>query len=294
MKLTDRKWLHHMILSVVYMLGLLGIVASGGGGGGGGDSVSFPTPVLPANPVVITALNATDVATSAIIFSRVVTGVAGKSEARPSYQEIIKRATDPMIQRNRDSSAAPAGVTEDFSFLCFNAPGGSAIADYEESGNSIEGVINYTNCEILVGVFVSGNTSIRASFNFDNGDYSQQIGGTITITAAPDTVTVVLNASESGNDFSGAFSGNVSFSLAGIADETYLVTTAQTLIGNHYNFPFPQLTGGELIVTGGVDMGPGNTRLSLRVAAGNMVDVYFDDGQGGGFVYHSSVDLTAI
>jgi len=297
MNLTNRKWLRRMFLSGVYMLGILGIVASGGGGGGGGggDGVSFPTPTLPANAVVITAVNATDVATSALTFSQVVTGIAGKSEAPPSYWEIIKQATDPIIKRNRDSSVVATGVIEDLSFeLCDNAPDGTAIADFNESGNSIAGVITFTNCEFFSGVFVSGNTSISASFNFDTGDYSQQLGGTLNITLAPDTVTIVFNTSESGNDFSGAFSGNVSFSLAGIADETYLVTTAQTLIGNCCIFPFPQLTDGELIVTGGVDLGPGNTQLSLRVVPGDMVDVFLDDGQGGGFVYHSSIDLTAI
>ena len=292
MTLNYRKCFHRMLLSLVYMLGLLGIVATGGGGGGGGGgSVSFPTPTLPANAVAITTMNSTDVATSAITFAQLVSGIAGKSEAQPSYRGIIKQATDPIIERNRDSTAVATREIEDLSYLCFNAPAGTAIADYEESGNSIEGSIIYTNCELLPAVFVSGNTSIIASFNFDTGDYNTQLGGTLTITSAPDTVTVVFNSTESGNDFSGAFSSNVSFSIEGIADETYLVTTAQTLTGNYYNFPFPEITSGELIVTGGIDVGPANTRLSLRVVSTNTVDVFLDDGQGGGYVYHSTINL---
>jgi hypothetical protein len=40
MKITSTKWLRGMLLSIAYILGVIGIVASGGGGGGDGDDDS--------------------------------------------------------------------------------------------------------------------------------------------------------------------------------------------------------------------------------------------------------------
>ncbi len=43
MGLRRRKWFRVGILSSIYLLGVIGIVASGGGGGGSGDGISTTT-----------------------------------------------------------------------------------------------------------------------------------------------------------------------------------------------------------------------------------------------------------
>lgn len=275
-----KKYLRELLLSGIYMLGTLGIVASGGGGGGGSDdaNVSFPTPTLPANAIVITHPmgNARAVAESAILFASATSGGSLKTEEPPTVLEIAKQAADHLVKRVRELSSAIAGRTEDLSSIfCVNDPAGSAIANFTETANSLSGVITYTNCEFFTDLFVDGNTSIIFNYNDVTEDYSQQLGGTLIIDYLGDIATVVSNVSESGNDLSGAFSTTLSFSVTGIPEGPYLVTTSQPLTGN-----FSSIVDGELIVTGGIDMGPGNTRLRLDVVPGDQVDIYFDAGDG--------------
>jgi hypothetical protein len=275
-----KKYLRKLLLSGIYMLGIFGIVATGGGGGGGsgGTNVGFPTPTLPANAIVITHPmgNAKTVAESAILFASATSGGTLKTEEPPTVLEIAKQAADRLITRARELSSVAAGKTEDLSSIfCFNFPAGSAIANYTETANSLSGVITFTNCEFFTDLFVDGNTSIIFNYNDATGDYSQQLGGTLIIDYLGDTATVVSNVSESGNDFSGAFTTTLSFSVTGIPEGPYLVTTSQPLTGN-----FSSIVDGELIVTGGIDLGPGNTQLRLDVVPGNQVDIYFDAGDG--------------
>lgn len=279
--MVHTKYLRELLLVGIYVIGILGIVATGGGGGGGGGSdggVSFPTPTLPANAIVITHPmgNARTVAESAILFASATSGGTLKTEEPPTVLEIAKQAADHLVERVRERSSAVAGRTEDLSFdFCVNFPAGSAIADITETANSVSGVITFTNCEFFTDLFVDGNTSIIFNYNDATEDYSQQLGGTLIIDYLGDIATVVSNVSESGNDFSGAFSTTLSFSVTGIPEGPYLVTTSQPLTGNFFS-----IDDGELIVTGGIDMGPGNTRLRLDVVPGDQVDIYFDAGDG--------------
>jgi hypothetical protein len=285
MQLMSKRSLRRLLLSGAYMIGIFGIVASGGGGGGG-STVSFPTPTLPAGAIVIDAMNATDVATSAVLFTNTVSGGALKTEAPPSVLEIAKQAADLLVKRVRELSSVATGVTEDLSFdFCINAPPGSAIINYTETANSLLGTITFTNCEFFTDVFVGGNFAISFSYDEVTEDYSQQLGGTLVITVSGIPATVVSNATESGNDMTGAFSTSVSFSITGIPEGPYLVTTAQPLMGN-----FISITSGELIVTGGVGVGPGNTRLRLLVIPGDMVEISRDAGDGT-FVPHGVISF---
>ena len=282
-----------IFLALIYVLAVVGIVASGGGGGGGPD-VSFPTPTLPANAIVITHPmgNAKAVAESAIVYASTSSGSGFKTEAPRNALDIAKQVTDHFAERVRELSSAVTDKTEDFSFFfCFNAPAGSAVADYSETATSLEGVITFGNCEFFTGLFVTGNTSISIDYDDATGDYSQQIGGTLVINYLGDSATVVSNVRETGNDFSGAFSTTLSYSVTGIPEGPYLVTTSQPLVGNVFNLPFSPITDGELIVTGGIGAGPDNTRLRLDVVPGGQVDIYFDAGDGSMEVYVDFVSL---
>ncbi len=276
-----KRWFRPLLLSIIYTFGILGIMASVHDGDDDDDSsVSFPTPTLPEGATVFDALNATDVAESALSFAEVLPLVTGKpAEAESlSIGNILKVVTDPDIWRNRISSSRVAAT--DLNNLCST---GSVTGDLFESGNEIEGTISYNNCDLFgFGIIVNGTISVFEIFDDGAATYDFQIGGTLTITVAPDTVTVVLNISQSGNLNTLVYNtDNISYSVAGLPDETYLVTTAQALIGNFGT----GLNSGQLIVMGGA-----NTRLRLDVVLVNMVDVYLDTGSGT-FVYHSTVIL---
>jgi len=50
MRMTIKRWPRTLLLASMYMMGILGIVASGGGGGSGGDDE--PPPITAANPIL--------------------------------------------------------------------------------------------------------------------------------------------------------------------------------------------------------------------------------------------------
>jgi len=286
MHLTNKKWLRRLLLSGIYALGIAGIVASGGGGGGGSDSVSFPTPTLPAGAVTLDAMNATDIAEEAVEFISIfslLTDFDFKTEAPPTVTDVIKQAIDQVNKWNGSSSPVATGATEDLSGL-FCPNGGKAIANYSESGNSIEGRIDYTDCDIGFGILIDGRLSFRASDDSGTQAYSFRVGGTLTLSNGIDPdITFVLDLDTSGNDGTGAFSTTVTYSVEGIPGGGYLVTTTMPVEGNYNNFG-DIFSSGELIVEGA-----DNTRLRITVVPGDMADVDLDVGSG--FVYHSTIDL---
>jgi hypothetical protein len=91
-----------------------------------------------------------------------------------------------------------------------------------------------------------------------------------------------MNLSESGNNGTGAFTSTISFSLSGIPDGGFLVTTAQTWTGNAFSF---QVNSGQLIVYGSDD-----TRLRITVTGINTADVELDNGSGT-FVIDSTINF---
>jgi hypothetical protein len=247
MKITSNKWFRVLLLGSVYALGVLGIVASGGGGSGGGDDdvVEFPTPTLPAGARTI------------------------------SIPQAIKLVIDQVARKNRNARSLVAGKTEDVS-ADFGCSTGTVILNYDENTNSASGKFTFSECDIDgSGIFVNGTMPFEASWNDSTLDYRYQFGSTLTFDDTVDLVTIVLNFIETGNEGTGDFALTPNFSLDGIPDGGFLVTTEPPLTGDI----FVGITGGQSIVEGA-----SNTLLCMLVTAINELTVDFDDGLGGGCV----------
>ena len=269
------------IMQFLIGVSFVALSACGGSGGGGGDDdVNFPTPTLPATAVKIDAANAAAIANSALDFTGILFGLAAKTEGPPSISQVIKLVTGQVTKRNRNSGSNTAGKTEDISaFFCFT---GKVIDTFTEDANSVSGEIKFTNCDLDLGVgggsgiILDGTLPYEFSWNDTTLDYDAQYGGSLTFDDGIDRITVVFNFIESGNDGTGAISLAPDFSLDGIPDESYLVTTVQPIIGNFFSDEF---TKGELDVAGA-----DNTHLCITITSINLATVEFDDGLGGGCV----------
>jgi hypothetical protein len=278
MKITSNKWFRVLLLGSVYALGVLGIVASGGGGSGGGDDdvVEFPTPTLPAGARTIDAMNAEETADLAVLFIQVFASFPGlKAEAPSSIPQAIKLVIDQVARKNRNARSLVAGKTEDVS-ADFGCSTGTVILNYDENTNSASGKFTFSECDIDgSGIFVNGTMPFEASWNDSTLDYRYQFGSTLTFDDTVDLVTIVLNFIETGNEGTGDFALTPNFSLDGIPDGGFLVTTEPPLTGDI----FVGITGGQSIVEGA-----SNTLLCMLVTAINELTVDFDDGLGGGCV----------
>lgn len=270
------------IMQFLIVVSFVAISACGGSGGGGSDddvvSVNFPTPTLPAGALKLDNTNATDIAEEAVSFISLFSSfVDFKTEAPPSsaIEGVIERTVAYINQRDRASSPV-AARTDDLSlFFCPN--GGSAIVNSSESGDTIQGTIDLTACDLDLVIMINGRLSFIASENFTTFDYSTRVGGTLTLSDGinPDAV-FVLDFDSTGNDATTDFSNITDISVDGRPGGGYLVTTTQPIVGNVLAFIY---FSGELIVDGA-----DNTQLRITVVAGNMADVELDEGLGGGFV----------
>lgn len=258
-------------ITSVALAGVL-LLASGCGGSGGSSSSSsssFPTPSLPAAAREITVANANATGTLAAGFATTLSLVNGfKSNDQPTLPQVFGQISD-FVKSQALNRTAIAAQTEDVSAdLC--ASGGSAVADFDETSTTEIGEIDFTSCNIGSGIVINGNLTYEATFNNNTGSYSIQFGGTLSISVAGETITIVLNATEQGNDNTGAFAGEISFSLDGITDGGFLVTTIQLWTGNSNTFV---IDSGQLIV-----QGSNNTRLRITVTVPNMADIELDNG----------------
>ena len=265
--MTISKSIRLILISLTASVFLL---ASGCGGGGSGDGDdAFPTPRLPADAAKFDALNANAIAVTAVEFLDTLDTVAElKTETSPSLPQVARLVTDRIMRRTRNS-ALVAARTEDISAGLCNP--GKAIAKFDESGNGESGSVTFTGCDIEgSGIVINGRFSYVASVN-NNLDYSFQVGGSLTVTVSNESITIVMNLLETGNDGTGDFSSSVSYSLSGIPDSGFLVTTTQNWVGN----VSIGITGGQLIVHGS-----DNTRLRITVTSTNTATVDLDDGSG--------------
>ena len=254
-----------------FMISLVILVASCGSSSDGGSSGdSFPTPTVPAGARTITALTADGTAVSAAEFASDLSDFAQlKTESPPTMAQVVDRVIDQVIRRNRISRSRNASKTEDLSStFCVS---GSASADFDDTPTSESGAITFTNCDIGSGILVDGAFRYASSWNDTTLDYNLQLGGTVTFNFGPPLVTIVINIVESGNDGTGDFSTNINFSLAGIPDGGFLVTTTQNLVGNS----FIGLASGQLIVTGSA-----NSRLRLTIIGPSSASLDLDTGNG--------------
>lgn len=250
----------------------------GGGGGGGGDGAAdFPDPDLPAGARTIDEDNAADTADLALEFITIVTVLADfKTEAPPSIPQAIKLVIDQVARKVRKTGSVIAAKTEDVT-ADFGCSTGTAILNYDENANSASGTFTFSDCDIEgSGIFVDGALPFEASWNDDTGDYSTQIGGTLTFDDTVDddpVLTIVLNFIETGNEIESTFALTPDFSLEGIPEGGFLVTTVEPYMGDD----FVGVTSGESIVEGA-----DNTRLCMLVTDPDQLTVELDDGLGGG------------
>jgi hypothetical protein len=266
------KSIIHFLIGVSFVA----LSACGGSGGGGDDGDVFPTPTLPATAVKIDAANAAFIANSALEFTEDLFEFAAKTEGPPSIPQVLKLVTDQVIKRNRNSGSNTAGKKEDLSAL-FCDPPGTAINTFTEDANSVSGEIKFSSCDFFgSGIILDGTFPYESSWNDTTLDYDAQYGGSLTFDDGIDRITIVFNFSESGNDGTGDVSFSPGFSLDGIPDESYLVTTVQPIIGNLFSSEF---TSGKIDVEGA-----DNTHLCITVTPINLVTVEFDDGLSGGCV----------
>ena len=284
MRRSNSEWLRLVLLYGICLFGLSGIVACGGSSSDDDDddsSVSFPTPTLPKNATKFNAMNATPAARSVLEFSRALPAIAGKQEEAVSVWDVIKVTASSLVSKGPLSASRVAAI--DLDSICEK---GSVSGDVDDSGDRIEGSATYDKCEpfLLPGIVITGTISIFETYDEDAGTYDFQIGGKLKIKDGADKITVVLNISERGNENSGNFTDDQSYSIDGLPDETYLVTTAEKVKGNYFSLV---IKSGRLNVEG-----RGQTRLRLDVVPGNQVDVYLDTGTG--FVKISTIDLATI
>lgn len=264
-------------LLVVSSMVLLASCGGSSGGSGGGDD-GFPTPALPADAAKFDAANADTIAGAAVGFVGTLDSVTElKTEKSPSISQVFKLVTDWAVRRGVNSPSEVARTDDISAGLCIT---GTATATYEATADSESGTVSFIDCDIGSGIVINGNLPYNASWNVTTLDYNFHVGGTLIFNISSDTITIVMNLIESGNDGTGAFSSSIDFSLSGIPDASFLVTTEQPWVGNAFSL---QVTDGQLIVHGS-----DNTRLQITVTGPNAADVDLDDGSGI-FVFHNTL-----
>ena len=174
--MTISKSIRLILISLTASVFLLATGCGGGGSGDGDDG--FPTPRLPADAAKFDALNATDIGETAVEFLGTLDTVAKlKTETSPSLPEVARLVTD-RIMRQRRTSTSVAARTENISAGLCNP--GTAIAEFDESGNSESGSVTFTGCDIDgSGIVINGSFSYDASMNATTLNYSFHVGGSL-------------------------------------------------------------------------------------------------------------------
>ena len=281
--MKDNMYRAYILMRKLLMVGSILVLASCGSGGGsdsGSGDDGFPTPKLPASAAKLDNTNANTIADAAVGFLGTLDSVAQLKTANPpSMSQVIKLVVDRVIKRSRSSGSVAARAEDISAALCV---AGSAIADFDENANSESGSISFSNCDVGGGILVNDSFIYDSSWNDTTLAYDFHMGGTISFDFGTDLVTIVMNLSESGNNGTGDFTSTISFSLSGIPDGGFLVTTTQTWTGNAFSF---QVNSGQLIV-----YGSDNTRLRITVTGINTADVDLDNGSGT-FVFDSTINF---
>jgi hypothetical protein len=256
MRIFDIRWFRGFLLTSIFALGIIGIVASGSSDDDDDDDVTlnFPTTIeLPAGARTIDVGNAAITAQEAILFVSVVsllgdiadfkTAAPPNIEAPPAFAHVIQQAIDKFYKRDPNTPSVATGAVENLSAdFCAGPGGGSAIGE----------------------------------------NYDIRIGGTLTVSdVGVPAVTFVFDFINNGNDLTGNFTADIFYSVDGAPGGGYLVTTQTIVTGTAF-----EIVSGELIVEGS-----GGTRLLIQVVAPNTADVYLDTGDG---FFDELVDTIAI
>jgi hypothetical protein len=294
MRIFDIRWFRGFLLTSIFALGIIGIVASGSSDDDDDDDVTlnFPTTIeLPAGARTIDVGNAAITAQEAILFVSVVsllgdiadfkTAAPPNIEAPPAFAHVIQQAIDKFYKRDPNTPSVATGVVENLSAdFCAGPGGGSAIANFTETATSALANIVFTACDTGFGV-INGNLSVDATFDASE-NYDIRIGGTLTVSdVGVPAVTFVFDFINNGNDLTGNFTADIFYSVDGAPGGGYLVTTQTIVTGTAF-----EIVSGELIVEGS-----GGTRLLIQVVAPNTADVYLDTGDG---LFDELVDTIAI
>jgi len=271
-----------MIIAKSFRLILVALTASvfllaagcGGGSGSGDGDDGFPTPRLPADAVTFDVDNADEIAEAAVDFMDTLDMLAElKTEASPSMPQVARQVTDQIMRKLRISSAVAARTENIGEDLC---DPGKATATFDESGSNESGSVTFTECYIGSDFVINGSFAYVSNWDDTNLDYSFRVDGELTLKISnesiTESITIVMNLSESGNDDTGDFSSSVNFSLSGIPDSAFLVTTEQPWVGNVFS---GEVSSGQLIVHGG-----DNTLLRITVIPVNTATVELDEGSG--------------
>lgn len=282
MKIFPEKFPRGLLLTAVYLIGIIGIAASGGGSDG--QSVTFPTPTLPANARTLTAANAIETAESAVEFMAVGASFPDNlkpASTTPSVFDSIDQIVEQFVHRTRAANKSSTAQKFDdvSSFFCV---AGTATVIHDESETDDSGVITFTNCD-LGGVLITGTMPYQMSWNNSTGDYSLRFGSDLVFDFGSGKVTFVMDLRGSGNDFMGDWTNDMDFSVSAVPGDGFLASTTQSWTGNSSVF---EVYTGQLIITGAA-----NTRLRVTVTAINTADVELDNGSGS-FVLIGPIAIT--
>lgn len=255
-------------LTYFFITSLFALTGCGGGGGGGGSV----TPSLPADAATIDATNADAFAASAVATIDTAYALVGvDATTLPSTQSAINKIKEIAFNKDKKNINVVTGVVD--TIPCTS---GSITDTYDLTATSSTGSFSFNSCS-EAGLTFNGSFTYNYTWNNVSGDYNGTVNGSLTLSSGGNGFTMALDLTDTGNDITGAFSVTMSFSLSGVPNAGFLVTTENPLTGN-----FGIVSGGQLLVHGA-----NNTRLRITITSSTTADVYLDDGSGL-FILHTS------
>jgi len=236
---------------------------------------STATPGLPADAVTITTANAQPIAISAVSTIGTVAVALGVDSGLPKIQNAINAITDLAFNNNKDKNtfSVATGITE----TDYCSPGDPTSGTYSDtwtetgdsSAGTYSGTITFNSCRI-------GSITIIGSFTYNDtwttdGSYTETGSGSLTIRDTQQTFTITLNATETGNYLTEAYSETLSYSVTGTSLGGFLVETSIPLTGTWSS----GTDAGQLMITGA-----GGTRLRITILDTTTASYEFDNGSG--------------
>lgn len=278
MRIFDIRWFRRFILTSIFTMGIVGILASGGGSGDGDNvTLNFPTPTLPAGARALDTMNANDTALEATSYIAILnlfgdiydfkTAALPPIEAPPGIEDVIRQTIDQFYKRDPNSRSVATGVEENVS-AAFCPNGGTAIANSTDTDTSAQARIDFTACDIGLDV-INGDISLDISFDDATQDYSLRLGGTLIFNGVS---TFVFDNFNSGNDGTGDFTTAVSYSVEGIPGGGFLVKTETAIVGNFFSGDY---FSGQLFVDGN------NSRVRITVVPTTTANVDVEEDSAG-------------
>jgi hypothetical protein len=259
----------------ILLVMFFGLGACGGSSSGGGDDDGSNTPTLPANATKITTINASDIAEDAISSLELVSNLALRNVTEEASRpgDVLKLIIDMAFDKpHRSIGVANRTETEP-------CDSGSVTIDFEETATSFTGTLTFSSCRID-DVTLNDKFSFSSTFN-DSGAYSDSGSGNISASVGSESFTLVVNFSETGNEFDGSFSTTTSYSISGRPDFNYLVTTVVPISGID-----PNVSAGQIKV-----LGADNSSLLITVVGDNFLQVELDENGDGNYVFHENTFL---